>query len=68
MKLFFQKIAKLIDVKSLLTITFGVFYCIMAYQGRITPDLFQATFTVMIGFYFGVQATKERTHGKDKEV
>ena len=53
-----ERIAKLIDVKSIITILFAVVFGYLSIEGSITPDQFLTVFTVIISFYFGTQAQK----------
>ena len=57
-----NKLAKLIDVKSLVTLSFTVVFCYLAVVGYVTSDQFLSLYTMIIGFYFGTQFGK-----KDKE-
>ena len=53
-----QRLARLLDVKSLVTLALtGVFVWLCA-AGRIGGDQFLTVFTVVIAFYFGTQAQK----------
>ena len=54
-----SKIAKLINVKSIVTITLTTVFSALSLKGKITPESFLTIFTVVIGFYFGTQAKKE---------
>ena len=54
-----NKIAKLINVKSIVTITLTAVFSALSLKGKITPESFLTIFTVVIGFYFGTQAKKE---------
>ena len=51
-----SKIAKLIDVKSIVTIVLTVVFSVLSLKDRITPESFLTIFTVVIGFYFGTQS------------
>jgi hypothetical protein len=53
-----EKLAKLIDVKSLVTFLLTVTFSVLALRGDVTGQQFQTVFTVVIGFYFGTQAQK----------
>ena len=53
------KLAKLIDVKSIMTLLLTLVFCIMALCGVISGQEFVTIFTVIVGFYFGTQATKK---------
>ena len=54
-----SKIAKLINVKSIVTITLTAVFSALSLKGKITPESFLTIFTVVIGFYFGTQAKKD---------
>ena len=54
-----EKLAKLIDVKSIMTLLLTLVFCYLAITGKITSEQFVTIFTVIIGFYFGVQSTKK---------
>ncbi len=53
-----EKLAKLIDVKSIMTLLLTAVFCILALCGVISGQNFQTIFTVIVGFYFGTQASK----------
>ena len=53
------KIAKLIDVKSIMTLVLTVVFCVLALTQRITGQEFLTIFTVIVGFYFGTQSQKQ---------
>ena len=55
-----NKLAKLVDVKSIMTLLLTVVFCILAFRGSISGQNFQTIFTVIVGFYFGTQATKNQ--------
>lgn len=54
-----RKLAKLIDVKSIMTLLLTLVFCIMALCGVITGQEFLTIFTVIVGFYFGSQSSKK---------
>lgn len=54
-----KNIAKLIDVKSLVTLILTVVFAVLAIRGMITPDQFLTVFTTVIAFYFGTQSRKK---------
>lgn len=54
----FKKLAKLIDVKSIVTILLTAIFCVLALTSKISGEQFLTIFTVIIAFYFGTQATK----------
>ena len=53
-----EKIAKLINVKSIVTLVLTGVFAYLAIVQLITPDNFMTIFTVIIAFYFGTQAEK----------
>lgn len=53
-----ERLAKLIDVKSIVTILLCIIFCILSCFGKINPEQFMAIFTMIIGFYFGTQKAK----------
>lgn len=56
-----ERIAKLIDVKSIITIASTIVFALMALRGTITSEQFLTIFTVIIGFYFGTQNGKNQS-------
>lgn len=50
-----NKIAGLLTVKSLVTLTLTVVFCVLAIRGDISGDKFLTVFTVIISFYFGTK-------------
>ena len=53
-----EKLCKLIDVKSLVTLTLTGVFAYMNIAGPEVPATFQTIYVMIIGFYFGTQATK----------
>lgn len=56
-----NKFAKLIDVKSIVTLVMTAVFAGLAAKGTVTSDQFLTIFTTVIAFYFGTQ------HAKNKE-
>lgn len=56
-----NKLAKLIDVKSIVTLVMTAVFAGLAAKGTVTSDQFLTVFTTVIAFYFGTQ------HAKNKE-
>lgn len=54
-----ERLAKLLTVKSLVTLVLTGVFSFLAVTGTITGQEFLTIFTVIISFYFGTQATKE---------
>lgn len=62
-----ERIAKLISVKSIVTISLTGAFCYLAITGKIDGAQFLGIFTVVVGFYFGTQAIKAtQDTGKEK--
>ena len=59
-----EKLKKLIDVKSIVTILLTIIFCVLAYRHDISAEQFLTVFTVVISFYFGTQYGKK--DGEDK--
>ena len=55
-----ERIAKLIDVKSLSTLTMVGVFAYLSVIGRITTEQYMTIFTTVIAFYFGTQAGKKK--------
>lgn len=55
-----QKLAKLIDVKSVISLSLTGVFCYLSIAGIITADLFTPIFMTIIGFYFGTQYQKKQ--------
>lgn len=54
-----ERLNKLLTIKSIVTILLTLVFCYLSIIGLITAELFMTIFVVVIGFYFGTQATKE---------
>ena len=54
-----ERIAKLIDVKSLVTLILTAVFSVQCMRGCITAEQFQTVFTTVIAFYFGTQYQKK---------
>lgn len=58
MKKLLDRIARLIDVKSIVTLALTAVFAILAMRGVISEQ-FLTIYTVIISFYFGTQAGKK---------
>lgn len=54
-----EKLAKLVNVKSIVTLILCGVFAYLSIIGRILSDQFLTIFTIVIGFYFGVQHEKK---------
>lgn len=52
-----ERFAKLIDVKSIVTILLTIVFCVLEVVGAVSQE-FMTVYTVVIAFYFGTQASK----------
>ncbi len=55
-----DKISKLIDVKSIVTLALTAVFCVLAIRRDVSVEHFLTVYTVIIAFYFGVQYEKHR--------
>ncbi len=53
-----DKLKKLIDVKSIVTLSMTAIFGVLAINGELSAEQFQSVFTTIIAFYFGVQYQK----------
>ena len=53
-----EKLCKLIDVKSLVTLALTGVFAYMNIAGLEVPETFKTIYVMIIGFYLGTQATK----------
>jgi hypothetical protein len=54
-----EKLAKLLSVKSIVTIVLTMVFAYLAIIGNISGDQFLTVFSVVIAFYFGTQHEKK---------
>ena len=54
-----KRLANLLTVKSIVTISLTVVFAVLALRGAISGTEFLTIFTVVIGFYFGTQRVSE---------
>lgn len=66
MKEILKKIAKLIDVKSIVTLLLTIVFCILTIKGEI-PQGFLEVYLIIIGFYFGTQYQKKENQNINEE-
>ena len=53
-----NKLLKLVNVKSIVTIILTVVFSVLSLSGKITGEQFLMIFTTVIAFYFGTQHEK----------
>lgn len=54
-----EKLAKLINVKSIVTLILCAVFAYLSIVGQVKAEQFLTIFTVIISFYFGVQSAKK---------
>lgn len=60
MKNFIVKATKLIDVKSIMTLSLTFGFLTLVGNGAIDGENFMAVYTMIVGFYFGVKSTEPK--------
>ena len=59
-----ERVSKLIDVKSLSTLTMVGVFAFLSVTGEISSEQFLTIFTVVVSFYFGTQVGKKKEEKK----
>lgn len=59
-----NKLAGLLTVKSIVTLTLTAVFSVLALRGDISGDKFLTVFTVIISFYFGTKFEQNNTKMK----
>ena len=54
-----QKLARLLDVKSLVTLALVLVLCIMTLSGREVSELFSSAVMLVLGFFFGKNVQRD---------
>lgn len=54
-----EKLAKLISVKTFVTIMLTVVFCYLSFVGVIAAEIFLTIYATVIAFYFGTQTEKK---------
>ncbi len=54
-----ERLARLIDVKSLVTISLVAVLCVMTLGGRPTGEIFNSAVMLVLGFFFGKNIKQE---------
>ncbi|WP_281528508.1 hypothetical protein [Ruminococcus champanellensis] len=60
-----EKFAKLIDVKSIVTLILTVVFAVLSVTGRLSAEQLQTAFTTVLAFYFGTQSRKKEGENHD---
>lgn len=62
-----KKLAKLIDVKSIVTFVLTGIFAYLSVKGTISGQDFLQVFLMVISFYFGTQSGKKEVKGEQEE-
>lgn len=54
-----ERLAKLLNIKSIISLIMTVVFCYLAIVGIISAEIFAPIFTTIIAFYFGTQVEKK---------
>ena len=55
-----QRLARLLDVKSLVTMALVAVLCVMTLEGRESSELFSSSVMLVLGFFFGKNVKEEK--------
>ena len=61
-----ERLAKLIDIKSIITLALTVVFCFLSITGTIAASQFLTIFITVVSFYFGTQVKKQNHQDSDK--
>ena len=68
MKQFFENLANLVKVKTVVTFVVTAVFAVLALRGTITPDNVMVIVTTVIAFYFGTVSEKKDKEGKSDGI
>lgn len=57
---FWQNLAALIKVKTIVTLVVIAVFAVMALTGQLQPDTVMTIVTMVVAFYFGTQSRREK--------
>ena len=67
MELLMKRLANLLCVKSLVTLTLTAVFAYLAVNGQVSTDQYLTIFVVIVSFYFGTQAERGKVaDGKEQ--
>jgi uncharacterized membrane protein YfcA len=55
---FRDRLARLIDVKTIVTFALTAAFVYLSIIGEVNPEIFMTIYTMVVGFYFGTQHEK----------
>lgn len=56
-----DRLIKLVDVKSIMTILLTVMFCVLAWNKVVSAEQFLTVYTVVISFFFGVKSGQDQS-------
>lgn len=62
-----ERLARLIDVKSMVTLALVAVLCVMTLWGRETTELFNSSVMLVLGFFFGKNLKQGSENGENGE-
>lgn len=62
-----NKLAKLIDVKSIITLLFGLVFAYLAVVGKVSEDSFMTVFVMIMTYYFAKGKTVKESEPESTE-
>lgn len=54
-----NRLEKLMTIKSIVTLTMTLVFCVLSLRGIVTGTEFLTIFTTVIAFYFGTQSARQ---------
>ena len=60
-----DRIAKLVDVKTIVTFSLTATFVFLSIRDRIEPQVFLTVYSTVIGWYFGSQTRKKQDENND---
>ena len=60
-----KRLARLLAVKSMVTLTLTIVFSLLAVRGTVDQD-FMTIYAVIISFYFGTQSQESKREGEEK--
>ena len=61
-----ERLANVLSVKSLVTVTLTVIFAGLSVRGSVSSEQFLTVFTVVVSFYFGTQTQRKSTPAGDE--
>ena len=65
MEMFLRRIANLITIKSLVTLTLTIVFSVLSLRGVISSEMFLSIFSMVVAFYFGTVTKRNEDNGTE---